>query len=193
MIAEQVSTKTLIKQRAAVLFRGNGFPATSMRQLAKEVGLEAPSIYSHFRSKEEILKTIVFEVAGLFFKTALPIYEDVSFSSLTKLTLLVHSHIQVIADNMDSVAVFFHDWRHLDKPNLDNFKHQRHQYEKIFLDTIQKGISEGVFREADTKFVALTLFSTMNWTYEWYNPSKNIDPKHLADNLCDVILKGILK
>ncbi|MDF2548612.1 MAG: bacterial regulatory s, tetR family protein [Anaerosolibacter sp.] len=47
-------TKDAIKQTALKLFAKQGYESTSMREIANEVGLKAPSIYAHFVSKEEI-------------------------------------------------------------------------------------------------------------------------------------------
>ena len=47
-------TKDAIKKMALKLFAEKGFESTSIRDIAYGVGIKAPSIYSHFLSKEEI-------------------------------------------------------------------------------------------------------------------------------------------
>jgi AcrR family transcriptional regulator len=41
------------------MFADNGYSAVSMRDLAKALGIQAPSIYSHFESKDALLAAIV--------------------------------------------------------------------------------------------------------------------------------------
>ena len=63
---KKASKKELILRRAAAMFREKGFAATSMRDLAEMVGIEAASLYNHIRSKNEILEAICFDVANIF-------------------------------------------------------------------------------------------------------------------------------
>jgi AcrR family transcriptional regulator len=47
-------------QRAALaLFTGQGYDATSLRQIADELGINKASLYHHFASKEAILQSLV--------------------------------------------------------------------------------------------------------------------------------------
>ena len=60
------SKKEVIIHKAATLFRKKGFAATSMRDIAASIGVEAPSLYNHIESKNAILKEVCFRVAQLF-------------------------------------------------------------------------------------------------------------------------------
>jgi AcrR family transcriptional regulator len=46
-IRKKASKKGLILQKAAIMFRQRGFAATSMRDLAEVVGLEAARLSNH--------------------------------------------------------------------------------------------------------------------------------------------------
>ena len=53
------STKTKVLNAAVDLFSGRGFEKVTMREIAKAVGINAASIYNHFRSKNAILEFIL--------------------------------------------------------------------------------------------------------------------------------------
>lgn len=53
------ATKQLIIDAALELFSVQGFEATSVGQIADAVGIRKSSLYSHFKSKEEILDTLI--------------------------------------------------------------------------------------------------------------------------------------
>jgi len=50
-----MSTKEKILDAALTLFAENGYDGTSVEQIANIVGIKAPSLYKHYRGKEEIL------------------------------------------------------------------------------------------------------------------------------------------
>jgi TetR/AcrR family transcriptional regulator, cholesterol catabolism regulator len=50
-----------ILDAAARLLRSQGYKATTLRDIAEEVGIRAASIYYHFESKEEIASTVMNE------------------------------------------------------------------------------------------------------------------------------------
>lgn len=52
-------TKQKIYTTALTLFGQQGYKATTMRQIAKEVGVQQSAIYNHFKNKEAILDTII--------------------------------------------------------------------------------------------------------------------------------------
>ncbi len=56
------STKQKILDAALDLFSTQGFEATSVSQIADEVGIRKASLYSHFASKKEILESLMQEI-----------------------------------------------------------------------------------------------------------------------------------
>ncbi len=56
---DAMSTKERILDEALTLFSQNGYDGTSVEQIAEKVGIKAPSLYKHFRGKEDILNAII--------------------------------------------------------------------------------------------------------------------------------------
>ena len=65
-VSRNGTKKETITRKAAVLFRKKGYNACSMRELAENIGVEAPSLYNHIGSKNEILISICFAVASSY-------------------------------------------------------------------------------------------------------------------------------
>lgn len=58
---KQDDTKRQILDKALQLFSERGYDAVSVGEIAKEVGIKAPSLYNHFQSKQAIFEAIVAE------------------------------------------------------------------------------------------------------------------------------------
>lgn len=59
MMKGEKKTKDRIFEAAIDLFAEKGFDATSMREIAETVGIKKASMYSHYKSKDEILEKIL--------------------------------------------------------------------------------------------------------------------------------------
>lgn len=54
-----MSTKERILDAALTLFAENGYDGTSVEQIAGIVGIKAPSLYKHYKGKEDILNALI--------------------------------------------------------------------------------------------------------------------------------------
>ncbi len=59
--AKKEDTKQRILDEALRLFSQSGFDSVSVERIASAVGIKAPSLYKHFKSKQEIFDAIVAE------------------------------------------------------------------------------------------------------------------------------------
>ncbi|TAE80714.1 MAG: TetR/AcrR family transcriptional regulator [Bacteroidetes bacterium] len=188
----QINRKEQLIEVAAKLFQQNGYAASSMRDIAAAMGIEAASIYHHVKSKEEILETICFDIADKLI-TAIAEVNDIYFNAEQKLQLAIKNHVIILTLNPNQSEVFLHEWRNLSEPKLAEFKAMRDKYEQELRVILSEGINEDIFDAVDTKFAALTILSTVNWINEWYNPNGSMDATQIATKLTDFILGGLRK
>jgi AcrR family transcriptional regulator len=187
-----INRKEQITETAAKLFRKKGYMATTMRDLAAELGIEAASIYHHVKSKEELLESICFDMANKFILNVKEV-NDIYFNAEEKLRLAIKLHIQTITENQNQSTVFLQEWRNLSEPNLSKFKMLRDQYENQFTVIIIDGENEDIFDFVDKKFAVLSILSTINFVNEWYNPKGKMNAAEIADKLSNFILSGLRK
>ncbi|MCA4900442.1 MAG: TetR/AcrR family transcriptional regulator [Bacteroidota bacterium] len=193
MESTTLSRKEQVIRSAAQLFREKGYAASSMRDLAQKLGIEAASLYSHIKSKEEILQSLCFDMATEFRKSLQEV-ESKKVSASEKLKLGIIGHIQVMAKDLVASAVFMNEHRHLSQPYLRDFLLLRINYINRFKDIIEEGINKGEFKEnIDKKLAVMTLFSSLNWMPMWYDPHSNIIPADIGQQLADMLVTGLKK
>ena len=54
-----MTTRDKILNEALTLFAENGYDGTSVEEIAEKVGIKAPSLYNHFKGKEDILNALI--------------------------------------------------------------------------------------------------------------------------------------
>lgn len=188
-----LSRKEQVIRSAAELFREKGYAASSMRDLAQKLGIEAASLYSHIKSKEEILQSLCFDMAAEFRKSLAEV-ESKKLTATDKLRLGIIGHIQVMAKDLTASAVFMNEHRHLSQPYLRDFLLLRINYINRFKSIIEEGARTGEFKDGiDKKLAVMTLFSSLNWMPLWYDPSSKIDPNDLGQQLADMLVNGLKK
>jgi AcrR family transcriptional regulator len=189
---ESINRRSQILDAAAKLFSERGYTATSMRDIAENIEMEAASLYNHIASKEELLHSICFETAQRFIN-AIAEVNDIYFNGEDKLKMAVNNHVQILTENLSAAKVFLYEWRNLNTNHKAEFIELRDRYEKGIIDIIETGEQENIFNEVDKKFAALNILSSVNWIVEWYKPEGQMTPKEIASKLCDFILSGLKK
>jgi AcrR family transcriptional regulator len=184
--------KDAIIQSAAALFRSKGFKASSMRELAEAIGVEAPSLYNHIGSKSELLQDICFKIAADFTEH-LQLIENSKAPAIYKIEQLIRFHIQIMLEEYDEVFVANHEWKHLEEPFLTDFLNQRKLYEKHMMQLIKDGIDRKELKIIHPHVAVLTILSAVRGIEFWQRHKTAISAKELEENMVDHLLNGLTK
>lgn len=184
--------KDVITQKGAALFRKKGFASSSMRELADNIGVEAPSLYNHIGSKSEILENICFKVAGDFNKHLDEVEKD-NENVVSKLENLIRFHIHMMLDEFDEVYVANREWKQLKDPFLNDFLNQRKNYEGRFVNIINKGIEAGELKKINPHVAVLIILSAVRGLEFWQRHKKNIHITDLENDMVTHLLNGLKK
>src|SRR3954469_21009044 len=97
------------------MFSRQGYHATTMRDIARELNLQGGSLYAHIESKEDVLWEIVERAAREFLSAARPLAVGAAPPS-ERLRAMLRAHVEIVARNLSDATVFFHEWRFLAQP-----------------------------------------------------------------------------
>ncbi len=183
--------KQEIINAASILFKEKGYSAVTMRDLAKAMGIKAASLYNHIQSKQEILSTIIIDLAEEFTNGMNQIVSS-DKSAIQKLENIIELHVDVTLRNADGLASLNNDWMHLEEENLQYFEKMRHEYEENFRDIVYKGLEKGEIKAFNIEIMVFSTLSTLRTLYLWYPKQKNIDANILKHDMISVLLTGIV-
>ncbi len=184
------SKKDVIVQSAASLFKEKGYTATSMRDIAETIGVEAPSLYNHIESKKEILNEICFRIARLFTIHLKEVELSIG-PVLSKIESIIRFHISMMMTEYKNVYISDHEWKHLPEPYLTDFKNQRRNYRSRLAALLQKGIDKNEITPVNTYVAVLTILSAIGGIESWQRSSKKIDAKSLEENMVNILIEGL--
>jgi TetR/AcrR family transcriptional regulator, cholesterol catabolism regulator len=185
----KASKKDLILQKAALMFREKGFAATSMRDLAETVGIEAASLYNHIQSKSDILQDITFRMANdcnLHLETL-----DNGTTSTQKIESLIRFHVQMMISRFEDYYVMVNEWIHLSEPYLTDFITQRRNYVQKLENIIQEGIDNNEMKPVLPYVAVLTILSSVRGLEFWHRSRQRITPAEMEDNMVKHLITGL--
>lgn len=183
--------KEVILKNAAMLFKSRSYSATSMRELAETMGVEAPSLYNHIGSKSELLQEICFKTGNKFINQVNEIVGREETAD-KKIEAIIRFHIQVMMESFDEVYVANHEWKHLKEPFLTDFLEIRRGYEKQLINLVEAGIEQGNIKPLNPYVAVLTILSAVRGLEFWQRNKKNVSARVLEDDMVNHLLNGIV-
>ncbi|RTL58323.1 MAG: TetR/AcrR family transcriptional regulator [Sphingobacteriales bacterium] len=189
---QNLTKKDTIVSTAALLFREKGYAASSMRDLAEKVGVEAASLYNHIKSKSEILQDICFTVANRFI-TQLEKVEGSKDSVIDKIETILRFHIHEMIHHYEEVYVSDREWKHLEEPYLTNFQSLRKSYRKRLAAIIDEGVRNKELKDIDAPTAVLIMLHAVSGIESWHRSIQKIDADELEKNMVVIMVEGLKK
>jgi hypothetical protein len=89
------------------------------------------------------------------------------------------------------MAALNNDWMHLED-QLDYYLLLRQNYEDDFINIIKSGINAKEIVNSNPEIIMFSILSTLRSLYLWIPKKEDLDQNELANNLSNVLIKGIV-
>ncbi len=175
-----------VLDEAARLFRTKGFEGTSVRDIARAVGMLPGSLYCHFETKEALLVAVY--VKGVQQITdAVRSAVDRRSDPWDRLEAACVAHLDAILDEDDYAQVVVRV-RPADVPVVHaSLIELRNQYEALFAGLIR---DLPLARSTDRGTLRLMLMGALNWSQVWYRPGGRLNPRAIARKFIALLRQG---
>jgi AcrR family transcriptional regulator len=187
------SRRRAIEDVASELFRARGYAATSVRDIARVLDIQGPSLYAHVTSKEDVLWAIVDRAASRFEAAADRAEAEAEARRPTDpaeaIAALVRAHVQVLTADVDEAGVFVHEWRSLGPEHRAEILERRDAYEGRFRRRVTEGIAVGAFALTDPAIASAAILSALNGIAMWYDPEGRLPADRIADHMVDLSIR----
>lgn len=188
---EPESRKQAILFAAAEIFHRKGFHATSIQDIAEEVGMLKGSLYYYISSKDDLLFQIINDVHLDAFGYVTDIFEGTG-PAAERLREFVRRHVAYCASHQTWMGVYLHEYKALPDDMRQKVTDMRDRYEHQVGDIVEQGKREGVFRkDIDTRTTVRGILGMCNWLYHWYSARGPLKPEQIGEDFADMVLHGI--
>jgi TetR/AcrR family transcriptional regulator, cholesterol catabolism regulator len=172
---------------AARLFRDQGFDRTTVRDIAREVGIQSGSLFHHFPTKEDILFAVMVEVIRFNterLRSALEGKPDPA----ARLRALIEAELQsIIGDTREAMSVLVYEWRCLTPEHQREALALRDIYEQLWMAELEALRAAG--RLSADAFITRRLITGMtSWSSNWFDAHGSLT----IDQLSDIILERVI-
>lgn len=174
---------------ATGLFRAKGYHATSLDDIAEVIGFTKPAIYYYFRSKEDILFTIVDDVVSEAL-TRLRAIAAGGGSVVDRLHAILVENTRVVLENLDANTVFYNERGLLSPEREREVRRREREYTQLVRDLYVEGVVAGELLDVDPAIATATLLGASIWAYRWFDERGRYSTDEVADQVARLLMAG---
>ena len=181
-------TAAEVKAAAAELFAVRGYRATTMRHIASALGIQAPGLYNHVGSKQEILRDIMVGVMTELLaeqRAALQSTHDAA----EQVRRVIEAHVRYHCRHQRATVVGNREIPNLEEPSRSLVISQRDEFERKFRAVIERGVAEGRFAVGSTRLASYGILEMGIGVATWFREDGELSESQVAYEYGEMALR----
>lgn len=177
-----------IRQTAIGLFAKQGYRGTSMKDIAEELNIRAPSLYKHVDSKQELLRDVMESIMQRLvddFQVAVADASD-PVDAVRRATV---AHVLHHARFPDETRIGNREIPSLEEPARSRLLALRRRYTNAWEDLIRQGVDAGVFAVPSPRLAVFAILEMGIGVANWYRPTGHLADEEIADYFATLALR----
>lgn len=183
-------TAAAIKEQATALFFQHGFEATSLRQVAEQVGIRVGSLYNHISGKEELLQQIMGGTMDELMELQAAALKE-NKGIVEKIISLLQVHIRFHAEHAQVVFIGNSELRSLSPENRTAIAQRRKAYQMLIESLLIEAESQGKAKILDSRLHAFSILAMGTHVASWYKPSGGMSLNRIINIYSKIALRGL--
>ena len=181
--------RELILSHAAQLFAHQGYPSTSMNEVAEACGMSKPALYHYFRDKYALLVNI----AEGHVSRLEALVDEVDAQGLApepRLRQLIQRFLAEYAHAQHAHRVLTEDVKFLQAEDRARILGAERRVVAEFARTVA-ALRPCLEEQRLTKPLTMLLFGMINWMFTWLSPAGELSHAAMAPVVADLFLGGV--
>lgn len=174
----------------ARLFARNGYHSTSIRQIARELGMTQSSLYYYYASKEEML----FRLMNDAMDDSLATVEGICYSDLPaedKLKQVLGFYSRYFAGDQEREILLLNEINSLNGEHRTILIEKQRHYVRLFYGILRELAEQKKMKPINHTVATFAFFGMVHYTVKWYHREGPISLDALADMFVEIFTKGI--
>jgi len=181
-----------VLQSAANIFFAKGFHATSIEDVARDVGMLKGSLYYYIKSKDDLLFRLL--LAGIEDGDAFIARQiDSEGDPVEQLDRAIRAQIDYIIQNRVPFGLFLHEFDSLSGKKQHKLISVMSRYNSRFVELVRRGQEQGRIIGGEPWIIVNGILGMCNWLYRWYDTDEISDPEQVKQIFLRMLLQGIHK
>ncbi|HXA21418.1 MAG TPA: TetR/AcrR family transcriptional regulator [Acetobacteraceae bacterium] len=179
-----------ILEEAVKLFYERGFTGTTLDDIAAELGVTKPFIYTHFRSKTDLLAAICTPTIVLSLDAVTNAATGAG-SPTERLYRAIVDFTQVVLSRQANIAIYFREEKNLSPDALAEINALRKKFDRVLSKLLAEGVAAGEFDIKDVSLAALAIGGMISWAYTWHRPEGRLALDDMCERMADLSLQMV--
>jgi AcrR family transcriptional regulator len=179
-----------ILEEAVKLFYERGFTGTTLDDIAAELGVTKPFIYTHFRSKTDLLAALCKPTIEMSLEAVSSAAKSPG-SPTTRLHRAIVDFTQVVLLRQANIAIYFREEKHLAPDALAAINALRKRFDRVLSNLLVEGVAAGEFDISDVNLTALAIGGMISWAYTWHRPEGRLAVEDICQRMADLALQMV--
>lgn len=177
-----------VREAALRLFAQYGYAAVSMRQIAREVGVQAGALYTYTTDKQALLFDLMHDHMGDVLAGLAQMPEG---SPGERLEWIVRYHIGYNLSHKDGVFINYMELRNLEPENRKVISALRRRYEDAVEAVLVDGQEKEVFQIPDTRLATMAVIAMLNGVNTWYREGGRLSQERVERIYWNMVRRAV--
>jgi TetR/AcrR family transcriptional regulator, cholesterol catabolism regulator len=179
-----------IVEEAVKLFYERGFTGTTLDDIAAELGVTKPFIYTHFRSKTDLLAALCTPTIELSLDAVTRAAKGPG-SPTERLHRAIVDFTQVVLSRQANIAIYFREEKNLSPEALAEINTLRKKFDRVLSKLLADGVAAGEFDLKDVSLAALAIGGMISWAYTWHRPEGRLPLEDMCERMASLALQMV--
>ena len=173
------SKRDRILKAAATCFNEKGYSGTSLKDVARHLGLTDAALYYYVRNKEELVYQCYLRAAELG-RQAMERGVTEGETGLEQAMLYIRYHIEIMVGDEGPVAIMS-EIPSLKRSHRNEILQVSRRHSAGFEAILQRGIEDGSIAPCDVRMTGNAVMGSINWIPKWYHGKATMADQILAE------------